>query len=285
MTCTLRPQTGGAIAGLQLQTAAGPLELMRPEPQPAAVASHELACFPLVPFSNRIAYGRFRHNGRSVALDLPSPTTNPHAIHGDGWQSAWAVVEKSVDRARLRLKRDAGDWPWSYIAEQSFALGPEGLDATLTLTNTGNEPMPAGIGFHPYFPAPRGTRLTTGVRSVWLNGADRLPSEQVSPPPLWNFSSGVDVETANVDNCFCGWDGTARIAWPDRDVGLRIEADAVFGHVVIYAPKEADFVCVEPVSHMNDAANRPDVDNNGWRELAPGASLSGTMRLRVERPG
>jgi galactose mutarotase-like enzyme len=54
----------------------------------------------LVPFSNRIAYARFRFDGRDCALNqnfLPEP----HAIHGDGWQGVWHVEAATRDRAVL----------------------------------------------------------------------------------------------------------------------------------------------------------------------------------------
>jgi hypothetical protein len=62
----------------------------------------------------------------------------------------------------------------------------------------------------------------------------------------------------------------------------RIEADPVFGHLIVYVPPARDFFAVEPVSHMNNAVNRPDVTDNGLRHLAPGERLTGSVRFSVE---
>src|SRR5687767_6124737 len=50
------------------------------------------ACFPLVPFCNRIASSRFTFEGVEVAL-APNHPGDPSdlVLHGFGWVSAWTV--------------------------------------------------------------------------------------------------------------------------------------------------------------------------------------------------
>ena len=93
----LRPDLGGAIAGLWFD---GVPVLRSCEPQDLRGA-RESACFPLVPYSNRIALRQFSWAGRSYTLAANSD--EPHNLHGTGWLDAWQVLESSASRVTLQL--------------------------------------------------------------------------------------------------------------------------------------------------------------------------------------
>src|SRR5579864_3946041 len=85
----LAPEIGGGIAGWTF----GSVPLLR-RPQPDAILSGDvrgLASFPLVPYSNRIAQGRFHWSGEDHML-ARNFGDQPHTIHGIGWQRAWQVT-------------------------------------------------------------------------------------------------------------------------------------------------------------------------------------------------
>jgi aldose 1-epimerase len=277
----LAPAFGGAVAGY---TRAG-FALMRKTP-PEADEGRLLACYPLFPFSNRIALGTFTFAGQRHEL-WRHAVGFPHAIHGEGWVNPWRVAEASTTEARLVYDHDTtgeGSWPFPFRAEQHFSLAEDALAVVLGLANTGRTPMPAGMGLHPFFPRHGDTVLGFGAASVWRNGADHLPSERIPPPAGWRFDPPRALGDPGLDNCFAGWSGTARIAWPGAGLGLEIAADACFGHAVVYTPADQDHFAFEPVSHMNDAINRMDaVADHGLVVLDPGASLTGRIRFAVRR--
>ena len=78
-----------------------------------------------------------------------------------------------------------------------------------------------------------------------------------------------------MDHCFGGWDGRAEVHWPETGIRLRIEAEPLFGHLVIYIPAGREIFCVEPVSHVNDGFNLAGrgVADTGVRILVPGETL------------
>jgi aldose 1-epimerase len=280
----LAPEIGGVIIGWSF--GAAPL-LRRPDPDAIMHGNARgLGCFPLVPFSNRIANGRFRWANTEYALDR-NFGDHPHTIHGVGWQSAWQVSSASSTSAVLTLHHDASDiqvqrWPFAFSAEQQFTLAPDALSIVLTVQNLHHSPAPAGLGLHPYFPRIGGATLRFRAGQVWMNGADSLPTELIPLPANWDHSRGVQIGTVALDNCFAGWDGQAQISWPSAGLGLSIEADELFRHLIVYTPTGCDFFCVEPVSHMNDAINRMDaVAGHGLRVLAPGEILTGKVTFRV----
>jgi aldose 1-epimerase len=275
------PPGGGCVAAYATEAGGSRLNWLRRAP-PAAVAARDplgMGCFPLVPFSNRIRDGRFRAGRHAVSLSRNAPG-QPHAIHGHGWQRPWQVAERDTASLRLAYRHAPDDWPFAYEAWQRFSLDGPRLAIEVGLRNTGEEPMPAGIGLHPYFERTDGLRLTAPVTGVWHADAEVLPTEHAAPPPRhMDLCKGPRVDDLVLDHCFTGWSRRAVLDWPERGAQLAIEAEAPLDFVIVYAPRDRSCLCVEPVSHMIDAFNFADkgVPATGARTLAPGESLSATV--------
>src|SRR5205085_4727354 len=84
----VRADLGGSIAGLWL----GDVPVMRSTEAAALDASRQSACYPLVPYSNRLGYRRFRWAGQDYRTLPNYEPDNPHSLHGVAWQRAWDVV-------------------------------------------------------------------------------------------------------------------------------------------------------------------------------------------------
>ncbi|MBM1173912.1 aldose 1-epimerase [Microvirga arabica] len=281
----LAPSVGGAIAGFWHDDVA----LMRETPEQALRDGlvRQTSCYPLIPYSNRIAQGRFSFQGVEHRLAL-NFGDHPHSIHGNAWQKPWQVA--AADDARCRFvfihrpeDDEARGWPFAYRAEQLFELSQSGLMLTLSLENEDDRAMPAGLGLHPFFPKRPGIRLQFAAERVHPNGEDSLPLDSIPIPPEWSYQTMRELDEPRLDNCFSGWDGTARLAYVQEKIALSIEADPLFDHLVVYVPMGRDFFAVEPVSHMNDAINRPDPSHHGLKVLKPGERLTAQVRFGVER--
>jgi aldose 1-epimerase len=280
VTLGLCPAIAGSIAAFRWRGQ----DVMRPAGTRLLTAGDplEASCFPLVPFSNRIADGRFRFEGRAYQL-APNFPPEPHAIHGQGWQNPWQVAEREQGRAVLTLAHEVAGTPFDYQARQTFELRDDGLEVTIALIDQGAGPMPAGIGLHPYFTRTEGVTLRAALDHVWLSDARTLPRERVPVPDAWDLGRAPRVADLDLDHCFGGWDGRAVIHWPETDLRLSIDAEPPFGHLVVYVPPGADFFCVEPVSHVNDALNLAarGVGGTGLRTLRPGEQFAGRIRFTV----
>ncbi|MFN6982923.1 MAG: aldose 1-epimerase, partial [Brevundimonas sp.] len=116
---TVAPEQGGAILSLDWRGQ----PVFRPTPE-GATDMLETACFPLVPYANRIADARFGFEGRDVRLTALDRFA-PHALHGDGWLNPWTVETISDDRVEMRLDwpgettAEGLGWPWSWRALQT----------------------------------------------------------------------------------------------------------------------------------------------------------------------
>lgn len=220
--------------------------------------------FPLVPFSNRIAGGRFTGSGRTVILPANHQQNGcAQTIHGFGWESPWQVVDYGPAHAILRHDHGGRDWPWPYRAEQRFDVSNDGLIHTLSLTNGGDTRLPSGLGIHPYFPR-QGARLDLPISGRWDVDADCLPTHwtPLDAQPDWFGGSAID-------HGFTGRMGAIGLDWPTHR--LTISPGAALAHTIVYVPSGTDYFCVEPVSHMTDAVNRPESNSvTGLKWLEPG---------------
>jgi aldose 1-epimerase len=277
------PGIGGSIAHYRWVDGSAANDWLRPATSAdlAASAADRLACFPLVPFSNRIRDGQFIFNGHIVQLPL-NQWPQPHAEHGHGWQAAWNVVERAADRLALEYDHPADAWPFPYRARQEFALTEDELRVTLSVENRGRERMPVGLGLHPYFLRTARCRLSARVEAMWATDLEVMPTALVAADPRLSAGDGLPVAESALDNVFTGWQRRAMIVWPERNAGLAIDTDPPLGFLVVYSPPGEDYFCAEPVSHCTDAFNLAGQGriDTGMLTLDPGASLRATVRFR-----
>jgi aldose 1-epimerase len=266
----LAPQAGGSIARFRHDDA----DLLRPMTEEAMASGrgNEGACYPLVPFSNRIANGRLAFDGQEFKLEQNWPGVR-HPMHGEGWARAWDVARHDGRSAELVHEHDARKgWPFRYRAQLSFRLDDGGLNVRMAIENLENRAVPAGLGLHPFFTRDADTELAFRAAAVWLGDEDVLPVKRVAVPAEWDHARSRRVEPG-LDNCFEDWDGRAVITWPGRALRLELQAAPPFHHTVVYTPANRPYFCVEPVSHVNGKVAEA--------RLAPGATLAGEVAFRV----
>jgi aldose 1-epimerase len=231
-----------------------------------ATDPRDTSLFPLVPWVNRIDRGKFATSDQVHSI-RPN-TDEPHPLHGHGWQTEWTVEDSNDDQVTLRYEHAGDSWPWPYTSFMRYLLEPDRLVVDLEVKNRADLPMPASLGFHPYFERP--ARISATVDGRWLVGPTLIPS-------VWEETDGfrlTDVDGLESDNTFTGWDGRAFL-----ELGpTRVELVADVKHLHLYSPRWAHFFALEPVSASPDAVNHPD---RGAVMLAPGEALHHWMRLVV----
>jgi len=264
----LRADLGGAVAGLWH----GETSILRSS-EPARLASaHESAMFPLVPYSNRLGYRRFRWRGKDYATRA-NVAGSPHSLHGLGWQRPWDIVSSSALEVVLELRHEGdADWPFAFTARQYLALDAASFSARLQLSNDAEIEQPVGLGWHPYFVRRSRSRIHIELSHRWDADATLLPTRKVA-------QHGIDSDLSHLDfdNCFEGWRGPARI----RDERFSLQLASSLSYLVVYTPSERDYFCVEPVSHVSNAIHMAEPATHGLVALAPGATFDAWMRLDV----
>jgi len=211
--------------------------------------------FPMAPFAGRVRDGALRFAGQTYLL--PSTKLPPHAIHGMVFDRRWQVVGDDA------IATDLGpDWPFAGRATQRFELTADHLTCRLELY--ADEPMPASIGWHPWF-----VRRLDGVAGALeleldagamyeRDAAGIATTRRIQPPPgPW-------------DDCFTDLRRPPVLRWPGV-LELTIESDC--SDWVVYTMPE-DALCVEPQTAPPDALNtdptvvlpgRPLIAEMTWR--------------------
>lgn len=276
----LSPSIGGAIANFAWTAGGRRTPILRGSHSPLENVL-DAACFPLVPFVNRIRGGCFSFRGRQVRLS-PNMAGDPSPLHGQGWTSAWRAESLSEAEAVLAFHHEPGEWPWSYEARQTFRLADDWLWLRLTCRNTSDEPMPCGLGFHPYFPCGPETRIQTFVDEVWTVDENVLPVDRVTPTGRYDISD-APVCGRDLDNGYGGWSGRALFTDPHWPFELELNSpEARFFQ--LYSPAQGDLFVAEPVTHANAALNEPMPmwPSLGIEILQPGQEMQLEARLQVQ---
>jgi aldose 1-epimerase len=279
----IMPELGGGIASFDWCDGDSPVPILRRCADPAgATDPSQLACYPLLPFSNRIGGGNFQCEGRRVAVPRNrSDETLP--IHGDGWLSRWEVERRGAGQIKLSLDRSS-ESPYAYRAAQTFTLDGASLSITLEIENAGDSILPFGLGLHPFIERDSDTLVAAPANGLWLSDPDWLPTEHVRTPPAWQFGVAYPLPEVLVNHSFTDWAGWMTAHWPERQLMLTIQADTRC--FVLYTPPAQDWFCFEPVDHPINAMNLAGGGQaHGMTLLAPGASLARTFSMMVERTG
>jgi aldose 1-epimerase len=264
------PSLGSAVDHWRL----GALDILRPGRARSRDPLH-LACFAMAPFSNVIDSGGLRFRGEFFPL-VPNHPAEPLPIHGDAWLASWYVDHVSEVCAETHYAHEGKQgFPFAYLVRQQIQLDKAALHIRLVLRNMDTRPMPAGLGLHPYFCKNHGTRLQAQHRGRWTDSGIAADKRFLLPDEL---------PEAGIDDCFAGWTGFAQLVGLNGGVQIAIQSSEVATALVVYSPAGSDFVCVEPVSNVNDGINAfaRGIPDTGVRVLEPGMSMELTTLIRVE---
>jgi aldose 1-epimerase len=257
------PEQGAAFASLQWRGR----DVLVPTPQGARHPG-AYGAFWMLPWANRLDGGRIA--GHAMPINRAAEGT---AIHGLARDLPWEVVHATADHAVLQQCLNV--LPFYYAAQLTVTITGDGLLMEMALRHEGAAPAPYGMGWHPWF-------MRNAVTRLHLNATQRANHTARGLPESLTPSAGIAADEAGLiglDNFFGGWDGVARLASPVGNITLTATGDFAAG-VQVYAPPTQPVICVEPVSHMPDAPNRPALAAAApMRLLAMGQSLRGTIRL------
>jgi aldose 1-epimerase len=275
LRCELSPALGGCVAGLWF----GAQQVLRSKAAANLRDVRVSGSYPLVPYSNRIGWRKLHWAGEDYSLPL-NFAPEPHAIHGVGWERAWAVEQASETQVTLVYRHVADEaWPFAFDSRQTFTLGVNALEQQLSITNRAEVAAPVGLGWHPYFAKSAQTQLQFQAQGRWEMGDDKLPIRRLPHPGL-----DSDCHRMDVDHCFDGWNGALQLT--EGDLRIRVTSD--LHCLVVFTTPERDSIAIEPVSHINNALALAQLtgvtpESLGLRVLQPDEACAAHMRIQVEQ--
>lgn len=274
-TLEIAPQAGGRITRFATADTHGVQEWLAP----VTVASWPCdvwpkgGSYPLVPFSNRVRDARFAGPDGSL-VELATFPGMPHALHGFGQFAAWQVELHEPDCAVLRFvhRADQHGWPWAFEAVQLIEATSEGARLSMRVLNRSSQPMPVGLGFHPYFAA---REAEVDAATLWRHEEEIAVGVAGEAPPRRHAR-----ELQGYTRYLSGWDGRATLHYAQGRTLALMAGDAL-SHVVVHCPAGAGYLCVEPVSHVSDGFNLAarGVDGTGVAVIEPGSEIRASLAM------
>jgi aldose 1-epimerase len=218
------------------------------------------------------------------------------------------VEEIEVDR-KAELAQAAGliraedfgvGWPSSTDLHIRWVLRPDALSLQVTARNVGDEDVPIGIGWHPYFALPSGRREQARMRvparsHVVVNDYDEvLPTGEIRPVQGTRFDfrapQGAPLGEAYLDDCFVDIDKTAagetvcEVFDPPSQHALRVRASSPeVSAIQTFTRPDRPFVVIEPQFNWADpfGAEWGAAHDTGMVLLKPQHSVDYCVQLEL----
>jgi galactose mutarotase-like enzyme len=244
--------------------------------------------------------------GRSVVLPADwsgkAPNAERCAIHGLILAAKMQHLEVSGDRVAATLPAGdfGGHWLSAALIHIEVILRADSLTVNVTVSNTGDEKLPVGIGWHPYFAIPSKRRdqvrvhLPARKRALVNNYDDVFPTVVIEPvtgtPYDFTAPEGAPLGSRYYDDSFVDLEQSAggatrvEIRDPAARYGIRLTASSPHIRALqLYSRPDQPFVVVEPQFNWSDPFSPvcpPNVDT-GMVILQPGAETTWSVEWHL----
>jgi aldose 1-epimerase len=228
--------------------------------------------FPMVPWCNRIPHGRLVFGDRMVELPINTQDSGvPSAMHGLAYDRPWRVEGDAV-----AIQGD-GELPWAWSASQRFTVDGDAVRLEMTVRNDSDEPMPAGVGIHPWFDASQptgGMRLHVPADRIYPS-AGNIPTGDPVPVGEGSDLRALVSPPWGLDAVFTGLTShVADVEWPARGLRCHLTYSPAGDHFVVAAFENLGAVALEPQTHGTDGYRRlRDGEPGAISVLPPGGEL------------
>lgn len=229
------------------------------------------------------------------------------AMHGDmlASKAESVTVKSNPDGSQATADYDLpanGQWFSDNKVKINVALGRDTVTATITATNSGQQPEPVGIGWHPYFQLPSGARanarlhVPAQMRAEVNNYDDVFPTGKLlsvmGTPYDFNAVSGAPLPDNLVDDSFVDLkrDSNGYTVSEIRDLGtnygMRVTAmTPKIRAIQVYSPVDKSFIALEPQFNYGDPFGEEwHGTDTGMVTLAPGESVTWKVQLQLFQP-
>jgi aldose 1-epimerase len=223
-----------------------------------------------------------RADPATVQLGARRATFTPNFV--DGTAIHGLVHDRPFERdgeASWRIEVGPGGWPWRHQVRVDYEVVDRTLQVRLTVRNDDTDPMPAGIGFHPWFRAP--VEVEIPARSMYPSNLTSEPEprpvdarhDQRSGGPLHD---GVDATWTDLS------DRRLRLCWPEPGVSAEVTWSPEARYVVAAAPGGMGATAVEVQTHGPNGIRRTLSGEPGALDwLAPEDELTVILRYAFGR--
>ncbi|WP_179298793.1 aldose 1-epimerase [Evansella halocellulosilytica] len=249
---------------------------------------------------NRVKKATFSYQNKTYHLPK---NEDPNHLHGELCFKPWQVVDTSCDESngcsitsQFKLQHHPtmmNYFPHDLTFTLTYVLKDGILELTGMVENQGEDESPYALGFHPYFPIPKGNEEQVHLRvpaiQEWpvTNEAfvEGLPRET-------NFSQavakGMTLEGVNALDCWLisldqDEDAICEIYYTNTGKKLTYKLDSkAFPFLVIFKPDWTSAISLEPYSYVTDGFNLPwSHDRTGVKGIKPSEQIDFHLSIQV----
>lgn len=242
----------------------------------------------LFPFPNRLRDGVYHFNQQQYVFPINNPATG-NAIHGFGKDKPMVVDRIACTKQSACIacsythRGDHAAYPFSFVFSVIMTLHQDRtFELEMSFRNNDSKPMPAGIGWHPYFSIADNTdevRLKMPACRRVLIDDRMLPTGEKTE--FSDFEREKILTGITLDNCFEVPEGRGKF-----QLHLRSSAGQLtywqetgpkgYPFIQLFTPDHRKSVAIEPMTCNVDAFNNGD----GLAILGNGAELRGKCGLQ-----
>ncbi len=247
----------------------------------------------LYPFPNRLDNGIYEWNQQMYQFPINDPV-NQSAIHGFGRDQPM-YIERPIlqtDQARIIMQYEyEGEYPaypFPFRFKAEFVIqNDQSFNGKLSFWNTGEEDLPLGFGWHPYFQLGESIEtLQLHLPKLHMLGLDQRMLPTGKRYPFDQYAGAPKVLQAKVfDNCFHipNADYPEQYALSIASTTHRLHywqetGKRKFNYLQLFTPPNRQSIAIEPMSCTINALNT----GQGLIRLHPDESVSARFGLYLE---
>jgi galactose mutarotase-like enzyme len=248
----------------------------------AAWPRHAPVLFPIV---GRLRDDRLKHRGRAYHLTQ----------HGFARDRRFTWLEQTPTSCRLVLEDDAQTraiYPFPFRFEVAYAVTDDTLSVTFSVTNTGDDVLPASMGAHPAFRWPLTDGIAKDAHRLEFATAEPAPTRRVVggllaaenfPSPIQGNLLELNEELFAADAIILDKPASHSVRYT-ADGGPKIEVSwEGFPELGIWSRPGVDLLCIEPWHGTSSPVEFDGefMDKPGLMLLQPGETRQAVHRIRV----
>jgi len=183
--------------------------------------------------------------------------------HGFARKMPWNVIRQNQNSITLQLlsnEETRVNYPFDFEMKLKVEIAENKLTHSLTVRNTGDEPMPTAYGMHPYFEIPQEAkrRLITNIRGF--------------NPQEINWMEEFDNPFINP--------GLVVVQMSRKEITIESDPN-IFKFVRIWHQAGKNFICIEPWTRDNFALCDPN--QSLWIKPNESVTLSITIHAKITK--
>lgn len=236
----------------------------------------------LAPFPNRIKDGKYTWQNKEYKLPINRPQEQ-HAIHGFLYNCHFEKDQEKIAKNKIEVsfkheyQGDYEGFPFPFTIKIKYTLSnKEILKIKTSVENTGNEIMPFGLGFHPYFKTTTSfdeSILTMPACEMLPLDKRMLPTEAVVPFTI--ASKDFPGKDLTLDDCFKITDKANFTLKDTKSKNAIAVTSKNLNYFQLYTPSNRKSIAIEPMSCP------PNVFNNeiNLLKIKPSQKYKATWKI------